>query len=457
MLTGLQNKLQETQEECMRLTIQVESEARERRKQESKNGELNGKLSDCRQGLRDTQSALQNVQQAMQQLTMKKDQKEILYHRVVAENKVYESKIADLEIRVRDGESTSKTVTVGREAVIEQIKEQLSVSQDSLYRVQTECTRLKGEKTLIEAEMEACRRKLLTLESKFKHKESDLHSEYVSEIDRLQEKVRIYSEKLEHFKNNDSLVLEMTSELRDKSMQLKSLDSHLLESETTRRDLETKISQLESHIRTNDSLYRSLENKSRQQELDANVTGNELTSMKRSAQQSEEMMREVAYQLQQVNIDKQDLKEKLILCEEKLLKSTEQGDLVNRLRKELDAVTGTVEEYERHASDQERIVRMSTDDKHNAENHSKAAVTRLSSALSSEQEARQLLTEANIRISELFDTVSSLSARAETEHARADRLERELGNNSFSASLVSLTSSSSSALSSSLHSSRSDS
>ena len=66
-----------------------------------------------------------------------------------------------------------------------------------MFKLQSECVRIKGEKTLLEAEVESSRRKLLSLESKFKQAENSLQMEYGVEIERLKEKNKQLMEKVE--------------------------------------------------------------------------------------------------------------------------------------------------------------------------------------------------------------------------------------------------------------------
>jgi hypothetical protein len=425
VMTGLHAKLLEAQDECLRQASLLDAETKERKRQEQRNNELNAKLAEARQGLRDTQHALQNVQQAMEQAFIKRDQKEILLQKVQAENKQLLDRVGDLESRLKDAEGSAKLLVAGREALMEQLKEQLSVSQDSLHKQHAETLRLRGEKTLLEAENDSSKRKIASLETRFKNVEGELRTEYQMEIDRLTEKLKIAAEKLEHVRVNEAIVAELYDEIKEKSNLIKVLEGRNADLDASKRDIEIKHATVEGHYRANENTIQQLQIQLRQYEQDISTSQNDVISLKRSLTHSEDMLKEVAFQLQKTHSEKDILKETIASSESKLLRMNDLQDSTRRLKRDLDRAMEDNDELNRRLAEQERTVRIYNEDRLGAESQYKVLQTRLNAAVSSEQEARHLLAEANNRIAELFNTASDLSNKLTQSMQRTERMERE--------------------------------
>lgn len=303
VLNALQSKLKEVQSDCMRHAIRADTESNERRKVEQKNSDLNAKYADARQGLRDTQAALQNLHEAHEQSVQKRDQREAQFQRMVSENKMYETRIDELESRLRVAESSTKATKFGSDAITDQLKEQLAKEQEKVFKLQSECVRVRGEKTLLDAEVEAQRRKISSLELLHKKAESSLHMEYDVEIERLRDVNKQLSERVEDAKINQRVLDDMQLDQKGRIAQFKALEHKLEDLDTSRRDLENRNSLLEIQLRGCEATIRQMDAKARQQEQELSSLTAEISGLKRAAVQAEELLKETAFKAHNMEVE----------------------------------------------------------------------------------------------------------------------------------------------------------
>ena len=130
----------------MRAVMRADTESNERQDLEKRNSDLNSKLMEARQALKETQGALQSVQLATEHLTHKREQREEHIAMLTQENSDYVSKIAALEARLQDAEEAIVQSSSRRDQFVRQLQDQLSECQDEMYQVQGDLTRVNGEK-----------------------------------------------------------------------------------------------------------------------------------------------------------------------------------------------------------------------------------------------------------------------------------------------------------------------
>ena len=425
VVRNLKSKLQEVEEECMRYSIALQGEVKEKRKLELRNSDLSSKLSDARQGLRDTQAALSHVQQATEVLIMKRDQRDQQLQRVLAENKVYEARVYELENALRSSETSIKSLTANRDDLIDKLQGQLGDGQDSLFRAQSEAVRLRGEKELIDAELDSTRRKLATVEVRSKQAESNLHTTYAAEIDRLEGRLRVFAEKVEEGRAQEARANELQAEVRTKMAELKNLEARLLGADNQRKEQEIRQQALEAQLRSSEIQLRQLDLRHRNLEQEFARANTELAGLKRNRSQAEEDMRDVALQNAQLQSEKHDLRHALAAAEERLLLAAELGEQVKRQKRELERANNQLDEAGRRIIDLERQQRLLSDDWNNTEVRVKTASQRMAALMSKDAENRQLLNVANARITELYNLARDLHSHCLSEEMRGDKLERD--------------------------------
>ena len=146
LVSNLQVSLREAQEEYVRAVMRADSESNERQDLEKRNSELNNKLMEARQALKETQGALQSVQLATEHLTHKREQRESHIATLTQENNDHVSKIASLEAKLRDAEEAVVQSSSRRDLFVHELQDQLSQCQDEMYQAQAELTTISGEK-----------------------------------------------------------------------------------------------------------------------------------------------------------------------------------------------------------------------------------------------------------------------------------------------------------------------
>ena len=422
---NLQLKLQEVEEECMRYSIALQGEVKEKRKLELRNADLSSKLADARQGLRDTQAALTNVQQATEQLIQKRDHRDSQLQRVLAENKLYEARVYELESNLRNAEMSVKTLTANRDELIDKLQGQLGEAQDTFFKAQSECVRHKGDKTLLEAELESLKRKLATVEMKSKQMENNLHATYTAEIDRLEDRLRLFADKVDEGRAQESRANDLQAEIRAKMNDLKTLESKIMSSENLRKEQDIRQQSLEAQLRSSELQHRQLDMRHRSLEQEFARCSSELAALKRIKGQSEEEMREVALQNAQLQSDKQELRHTLSTLENRLDAFSEMSELCKRQKRDLERANNQLDESGRRIIDLERNHRILSDDCANTENRIKGISQRMAALLARDGENRQIIIVANSRITELYNLARDLQSKYQQEELRADHLQRD--------------------------------
>ena len=145
-MKSLQMSLTEAHEEHRRAMSRVELESNERRALEQHNFDLNNKLVEARQAVKDTQSALQTAQFATDQLTNKRSQREAYIKELSDVNTTNISRIATLEAKLKDAEDGLLEGNGRRDQFIHQIQSQLASSQEDIYALQAEINTRNGQK-----------------------------------------------------------------------------------------------------------------------------------------------------------------------------------------------------------------------------------------------------------------------------------------------------------------------
>ena len=425
VVRNLQVKLQEVEEECMRYSIALQGEIKEKRKLELRNADLSSKLADARQGLRDTQTALTNVQQATEQLVQKREQRDSQLQRVLTENKMYEARVYELETSQRNAENAVKTLTMNRDELIEKLQTQLGEAQETYFKAQSECVRHKGDKTMLEAELESTKRKLATVEMKSKQMENNLHATYTAEIDRLEERLRLFAEKVEEGRAQEGRANDLQAEIRVKMNDLKALEAKIMNSENLRKEQDIRQQSLETQLRSSELQHRQLDMRHRSLEQEFSRASQELSSLKRVKGQAEEEMREVALQNATLQSDKQELRQTINALESRLEGLSELNELSKRQKREIERANHQLDEAGRKIIDLERNHRILSDDCINTEGRIKGITQRMAALLARDGENRQIIIVANTRITELYNLARDLQTKYLNEELRADRLEKD--------------------------------
>lgn len=145
-MKSLQASLAEAHLEHRRALNRVELESNERRKLEQQNFDLNNKLLDARQAVKDTQAALQSAQFATDQLTNKRNQREAYLQELSAVNTTNITRIATLEAKLKEADDGLLEGSSRRDQFIHQIQSQLGAAQEEVYAAQAEINKLNGQK-----------------------------------------------------------------------------------------------------------------------------------------------------------------------------------------------------------------------------------------------------------------------------------------------------------------------
>ena len=145
-MKSLQTSLAEAHEEHRRAMSRVELESNERRTLEQQNFDLNNKLVEARQAVKDTQAALQSAQFATDQLTNKRTQREAYIKELSEVNNSNISRIATLEAKLKDADDGLLEGSNRRDQFIHQIQSQLASTQEEIYAAQAEINTLNGQK-----------------------------------------------------------------------------------------------------------------------------------------------------------------------------------------------------------------------------------------------------------------------------------------------------------------------
>lgn len=412
VIAGLQQKLSESHDELMRMSIKLDTELKEKRKMEQRNADLNSKLTDARQGLRDTQAALQSVQQATEQLTIKRDQRDVQLNRLLAENKAYDNRIYDLELKLRENESTVKSLMSSKDEVVEKLHAQLQQAQDASFKAQGEVVRLRGEKTLMETEVESARRKVAVIEGRAKSIETNLEVDSIQRYEAYEERIRILQDKLEEAKDKAYRITELEDEVRKKGDEIKKFDNIMHEHEQERKEHVVRVGQLESQIRLHDEAIRVAQQTAMNREQDFATSTAELTMTKRALLHSEEMMRAIAQQLQSAIAEKDGLQGMVDTLHRRIDQTADYPDLAKKLTRDLDRARQINSDQTRHISELERSVRTAAGEKERAVEEMKASAQKAGYLLSQLAEAKQAAIMANQRCADTF--------------AELERVQREL-------------------------------
>lgn len=145
-MKSLQKSLAEAHEEHRRAINRVDMESNERRALEQQNFELNNKLLEARQAVKDTQAALQSAQFATDQLMNKRNQREAYIKELSEVNTTNITRIATLEAKLRDADNGLLEGSNRRDQFIHQIQSQLTAAQEAVYSAQAEINSLNGQK-----------------------------------------------------------------------------------------------------------------------------------------------------------------------------------------------------------------------------------------------------------------------------------------------------------------------
>lgn len=402
VIAGLQQKLSESHDELMRMSIKLDTELKDKRKMEQRNADLNSKLTDARQGLRDTQAALQSVQQATEQLTIKRDQRDVQMNRLLAENKAYDNRIYDLELKLRENESTIKSLMSSKDEVVEKLHIQLQQAQEASFKAQGEVVRMRGEKTLMETEVESSRRKVAVIEGRAKTIETNLEVDSIQRFEAYEERIRGLQDKLEEAKDKAYRITELEDEVRKKSDEIKKFDNILHEHEQERKEGQVRVGQLESQIRLHDEAIRVAQQNAMNKEQDFATAQAELTMTKRALLHSEEMMRAIAQQLQSAIAEKDGLQGMVDTLHRRIDQTADYPDLAKKLTRDLDRARQVNSDQTRHIDELERAVRTSTGEKERAVEEMKASAQKCGYLLSQLAEAKQAAIMANQRCADTF-------------------------------------------------------
>lgn len=411
LLNGLQARLTETQDEYLRIESRLDSEHQQRLKLEQKISEQNQKLAEARQGLRDTQHALQNVQQTLEQAFTKRDQKELQLQKALSENKKLSEINVDLEQKLTDSESNSKSLISSRDVILNQMKEQSLNLQDTVHKLQGELVRIRGENTLLVAETEALRKKVSGLEQRFRKQEDELRAEYRLECDRLSDRLRITTEKLEVSKGTDVILTELHNEIKEKASIIRTLESRNIDLDLARREVEQRCLQSESQTRNLETCCQQYQAELKQCKDDLTKSLGDVQALRNDLSHSESLLKELAHQQQAMNADNELLKETIYANEKKILHVSEQHEQMKRWKREAERASEELDVAVRRLGEQDRAIRITNEERLLSESQYNSLQSRLTASISGEQEARQLLAEANHRIAELFNTVSDLSSK----------------------------------------------
>jgi chromosome segregation ATPase len=259
LVGSLQSSLREAQEEYVRAVMRADSESNERQDLEKRNFELNGKLMEARQALKETQGALQSVQLATDHLTNKREQREQYINELKEENGAYMSRIAVLESKLQDAEDAILESNTRRDHFLHQIQDQLSACQDEMFQSQAELTAVNGQKMQVESELDSVRLKLAALETKMKTSENAMETTYKAKVSTLEEKCRSLSEKLVGEKQLTAKLETVEEQLKGKTKSAKAATETLKQTEAELHESQLRVRALESKLHDCANLIQELE------------------------------------------------------------------------------------------------------------------------------------------------------------------------------------------------------
>lgn len=307
VVAALHAKILEAQEETKRSYAKADLAMKEKERIEERNEELNSKLSDTRQGLRETQNSLQAIQSSTEQYIQRRDGRDVQYQKIMTDNKNLLLKISELEENYRNLESAYKTEIYNRDDSILRLQKKLDSSLQSLSNNKTEHVRLQCDMTLIVAELETAKRNFDTLESKNKNTEKSIRNEYKNEIIWLEDRLKISQNKMENEKFLETNIITLKQDLTGKNETIRYLETKLEEMSSEKSDLDTKCTALLNQLRQNDTNNRLLETKIRNLEVDYTRSLKDNTNLTRNITTIEELLREMTKKSATLLTDKQNL------------------------------------------------------------------------------------------------------------------------------------------------------
>ena len=159
VISNLRAKISRLQGDCTRAALKLEAEYKEKHKLELKAADLNTKLTEARQGLRETRNALQNVQQATEHLLQKRDDRDAQLRKVVEINKGLEARIRELEAKLKDAESMYKSQqfhyqNLSNENQLDRarLEDELLINRELTFKVRGEYDKLRSDMKLLSME-----------------------------------------------------------------------------------------------------------------------------------------------------------------------------------------------------------------------------------------------------------------------------------------------------------------
>jgi len=269
-MKSLQTSLAEAHEEHRRAINRVELESNERRTLEQQNFDLNNKLLEARQAVKDTQAALQSAQFATDQLMNKRNQREEYIKELSEVNTTNISRIATLEAKLKEADNGLLEGNNRRDQFIHQIQSQLTAAQEAVYDAQSEINSLNGQKCQVETELENLRERHRATEQKLKDSEKSIELTYKAKINIMEEKNQSLMDKMAMEKHVYSQVQHLEEQLSHKAAalqravessknaeislhetmgQLRSREDVILSKDSDIQQLETRIVKLENDVK----------------------------------------------------------------------------------------------------------------------------------------------------------------------------------------------------------------
>jgi len=412
---SLRKRLSSSESENVKVLRDLEEANNEKVRLERKASSLLNKLSDARSGLKETQTALHSVQFATEQLMQKREQRETQYHKLLAENKLYESKVYELESRCKNAEGLFKNVTGDRDELIRRLQDDLSAAQEGSFPMQSEIVRLRGEKTMLEAELESLRRKMENTEMHFKQNEYSMQADYEGELERLEDKVVHLNSRLEESLSYAQRNSELQSELRSRMMEMQSMETKMAQYDYARKEAEMRLNACERQLQMSESTCREYDIKQREQELAIGKAISELAATRRNASLLENDFKDARSHKEALLAQKKVLKESIAKLSKRLDAQNQVVEKNRNLSQHVASLEEALENSNQRQGDLERAARILTEDSMRNEVQMRELVTRLSAYVAKDAESRQLLLIANERIVELFN--HTLSHTSPTHYA----------------------------------------
>ncbi len=154
IIASLQSQLSEVENRASYMQQEIEVRKREQHNLDVHNSDLTSQLNDTRKKLKDLHEIFGSVQNVTVELSKKYDDTNVEYHRVLADNKRYELQLYDMNNMLQDAHQTLQTTTVHKDSVISKLQEQLAVAELFMHRIHTAMVQKRGEKSVIEEEIE---------------------------------------------------------------------------------------------------------------------------------------------------------------------------------------------------------------------------------------------------------------------------------------------------------------